>query len=217
VGDSNACDPSCNREPETVLHVAQLNEAYKGTDVLMRAIPLLEGSVPNLKLVIVGDGKLRAQHELHARRLGVADRVHFLGRVSDEERDYWLRTASAFAMPSRLPADGGGEGFGIVFLEATAAGLPVVAGNVGGARDAVADGQTGVLVDPDSVEEVARGIRRCLVDTSLRRRVAESRYSWLRRFSWETITPRIEIAVGEAVLGGRRSELRFVRAGRLPR
>ncbi len=86
------------------------------------------------------------------------DAIRFLGSVSDEERNLWLRRAHLLAMPSRLPAGGfAGEGFGIAYLEAGAYGKPVVAGNVGGALDSVSDGESGLLVDP--TDPVAR--RRC--------------------------------------------------------
>ena len=98
--------------------------------------------------------------------------MRFLGAVSDAERDTWLRRADLLAMPSRLPGAGrAGEGFGIVYLEAGAYGKPVVAGNVGGALDAVRDGETGLLVDPADAHAVAEAIARLLLDPDLARRL----------------------------------------------
>ena len=99
---------------------------------------------------------------------GVADSVRFLGSVSDQQRNAWLRRTQLMAMPSRLPAGGfAGEGFGIAYLEAGVYGKPVVAGNVGGVLDAVLDGVTGLLVDPLDQLAVAEAITRLLVDPEL--------------------------------------------------
>ena len=111
--------------------------------------------MPDVTWTVVGEGSLRPRLEALAAQYGVEAQVRFLGDLSDEERDRWYRSAHVFVMPSRLPPEGGGEGFGIVYLEAAAHGLPVVAGNVAGARDAVVDGETGLLVDPTDHLEVA--------------------------------------------------------------
>jgi phosphatidyl-myo-inositol dimannoside synthase len=123
----------------------------------------------------------------------VADSVDFLGAVSDERRDSWLRRARVLAMPSRLPAGGfAGEGFGIVYLEAGAHGKPVIAGNVGGALDAVADGESGLLVDPTDPLKVADAISSLLLDDELASRLGRGGAERARRFAWPTIVERVE-------------------------
>ena len=95
-------------------------------------------------------------------------------------------------MPSRLPPDGGGEGFGIVYLEAAAHGLPVVAGNVAGARDAVQDGVTGLLVDPTDPRAVAGAATRLLLDPEERSRLGQSGAERAAEFAWPRIVARVE-------------------------
>src|SRR4051812_16563985 len=157
-------DRPANGRP-TLLTIARLEDRYKGHDVVMRAMPLIRARVPDMQWVIIGDGPLRTGLEQLATAQGVADNVHFAGAVSDAERDDWLRRAHVFTMPSRLPAGGfAGEGFGIVYLEANAREIPVVAGHVGGALDAVIDGETGLLVDPTDHVAVAEAIAGLLGD-----------------------------------------------------
>ena len=117
-----------NGQP-TVLTIARLEDRYKGHDVILRALPLVRAEVPDVRWRVVGDGPLRATLEDRATALGLGNVVQFLGSISDEARDEELARANAFCMVSRLPAGGfAGEGFGIVYLEANAHGLPVVGG-----------------------------------------------------------------------------------------
>ncbi len=106
-------------ERPTFVTIARLEDRYKGHDVLIRALPLVRAKVPDVQWVVIGDGPLRPALEQLARANDVADAVRFLGAISDEQRNRWLRRADLLAMPSRLPAGGfAGEGFGIVYLEA---------------------------------------------------------------------------------------------------
>ena len=118
--------------PPTLLTVARLEDEYKGHDVVLRALTAIRERVPDVTWVVVGEGSLRPRLEGLAAKYGVEEQVRFLGDLSDEERDRWYRSAHVFVMPSRLPPDGGGEGFGIVYLEAAAHGLPGRGGRRGG-------------------------------------------------------------------------------------
>jgi phosphatidylinositol alpha-1,6-mannosyltransferase len=190
-------------ERPTVVTVARLTHHYKGHDVLLRSLVLVRERVPDVELVVIGDGPLRAELEGLARSLGVADAVRFLGAVSDEERNLWLRRADVFAMPSRLPGEGlAGEGFGIVFMEAAAYGKPVVAGNVGGALDAVLDGQTGLLVDPTDPPAVAEAIARLLLDEELAHRLGGAGAQRAPSFAWPAIVKRVEAVLLEQLERG---------------
>jgi phosphatidylinositol alpha-1,6-mannosyltransferase len=196
-------DPSPLPESRpTLLTIARLEDRYKGHDVIIRSLPLLRATVPDAQWVVIGDGPLRPGLERLAAAHGVSDAVRFLGAVSDRERDQWLRRASALAMPSRLP-DGGfaGEGFGIVYLEAGAFAKPVLAGNVGGALDAVADGETGLLVDPTDHVAVARGAAELLGDASLARRLGENGAKKARDLAWPQICKRVEATLRECLDG----------------
>lgn len=138
-------------------------------------------------------GTRKEQLERLAEIYGVADSVHFLGQVDNGERDGWLERAHVFAMPSRVPGGGlGGEGFGIVYMEASWHGLPVVAGDVGGAVDAVVDGETGLLVDANDPVAVADTLARLLLDPELSRKLGECGSARAQEFAWPIITRRVE-------------------------
>ena len=131
-------------------------EAYKGFDEVIEALPAVATDVPDIAYLIAGDGDDRARIEQKAADLGVADRVVFAGYVPEAEKADHYRLADAFVMPGR------GEGFGIVYLEALACGVPVVASRLDASREAVRDGMLGQVVDPDDPADVRRGILNAL-------------------------------------------------------
>jgi phosphatidylinositol alpha-1,6-mannosyltransferase len=187
----------------TLLTVARLEDDYKGHDVVLEALTTVSERVPDVRWVVIGDGSLRPRLEQLAADYGVREHVCFLGDVSDEERDHWYRSAHVFVMPSRLPPDGGGEGFGIVYLEAAAHGLPVVAGNVAGARDAVVHGETGLLVDPTDHLAVAAAVTRLLRDPVERVRLGERGAERAAEFTWPEIAGRVEELLLKLMNGAR--------------
>jgi phosphatidylinositol alpha-1,6-mannosyltransferase len=190
--------------PPTIVTVARLRNRYKGHDVLMRALPLIRARVPTARWVIVGDGPLRHHLEALADTQGVSEAVRFAGVISDSERDALLRRSHVFAMPSRLPAPGlAGEGFGIVYLEAGARGLPVVAGKAGGALDAVLDGRTGLLVDPQDHVAVSDAISDLLLERERAERMGEAGAANARAHAWPVVGARVEELLRDAVTAGR--------------
>jgi phosphatidylinositol alpha-1,6-mannosyltransferase len=176
----------------TVVSVARLDQRYKGIDVLLRAMPLVHARVPHVSLRIIGDGPRRGAYERLADAIGASAYVSFLGRLPDQQRNAMLAEAAVFAMPSRLPADGGGEGFGIVYLEAAARTVPSVAGAVAGARDAVLDGKTGVLVDPTDHIAVAEALTELLSDPSRRAALGRAAAERARQHAWPKIAGQVE-------------------------
>jgi phosphatidylinositol alpha-1,6-mannosyltransferase len=197
-------------ERPTLLTISRLKDRYKGHDVLMRSLVSIREQVPDVQWIVIGDGPLRPELEALAGSLMLADCIRFLGSVSDEERNSWLRRADVLAMPSRLP-DGhrGGEGFGIVYLEAGAYGMPVLAGNVAGAVDAVSDGETGLLVDPTDAAAVAAAGTRLLRDRVLAARLGAAGAERARRFAWPQIVEQVRAVLlaqlsepGEPGFGG---------------
>jgi phosphatidylinositol alpha-1,6-mannosyltransferase len=132
------------------------NERYKGQDRIISLIPNLRARFSNLVYLIVGDGADRKRLEALVSRLGVEEYVVFAGRIPESEKIDHYNLADAFAMPSDS------EGFGFVFLEAAACGLPVLGGSTDGSRDALVDGRLGVMVDPDSPEELLGGLEEIL-------------------------------------------------------
>ncbi len=177
----------------TIVTVARLVDTYKGHDIIIRALVQVRERVPDVQWLVVGDGPLRSGLERLASEAGVSDAVHFLGAVTDAERDAALDQAHVFAMPSRLPPGGvGGEGFGIVYLEANARGLPVVAGGVGGAPDAVVHEETGILVDPEDSGAVADALTSLLLDPDRARRLGDAGARRAQGFAWPLIARQLE-------------------------
>jgi glycosyltransferase involved in cell wall biosynthesis len=131
-------------------------ERYKGFRQVMQALAALRTEEPLLSYMMVGDGNDRPDLEAYAEELGIRDRVVFTGLVPESEKADHYRLADAYVMPSR------GEGFGFVFLEALACGLPVVGSRLDGSREALRDGQLGRLVDPGNPEEIKDAIREAL-------------------------------------------------------
>jgi glycosyltransferase involved in cell wall biosynthesis len=128
------------------------NEQYKGYDQALRALPAIKQRFPNVRYIIGGRGGDRPRIESLAKELGVGENVILSGFIPEHELVSHYNLCDVFAMPSK------GEGFGIVFLEALSCGKPVIAGNKDGSVDAVLNGQLGLLVDPDSVDEIAAAI-----------------------------------------------------------
>jgi phosphatidylinositol alpha-1,6-mannosyltransferase len=192
--DEPGATPPLNGERRTsdIVTVARLQERYKGFDVMLRALPLIVARVPDARWVVVGDGELRADIQETASAWGLEDRVVLLGAVSDAERDRRLQGAAVFAMPSRVPPHGGGEGFGIVYLEAGRHRTPVVAGGEGGALDAVVHGQTGTLVDPRDHVALADALIDLLTDEERAARLGAAGEDRARALSWASMVDQVE-------------------------
>ena len=147
-----------------LLSVARLVE-WKGQDVVLQALPRIREAFPTVYYVIVGKGPYQEALQELSQRLGVEEAVIFAGFVPDEQLPLYYAAADVVVLPSREIRPGVPvEGFGITLMEAAASGKPVVAGNVGGTDDAVVDGVTGLLVDPNDVEAVADAILALLND-----------------------------------------------------
>jgi glycosyltransferase involved in cell wall biosynthesis len=127
----------------------------KGIDIVLRAVKMLHDRGIPCRYNVIGEGKERATLENLAVELHVDDSACFMGHVSEERKWACFRSADVFVMPSRVDARLAHEGFGIAFLEAAACGTPAVGSRAGGIPDAVIDGETGLLVKPESPEEVA--------------------------------------------------------------
>lgn len=127
-------------------------ERYKGFDQVLECLPRLAREIPDIAYLVCGDGPDRPRLQAKAAALGIAHLVRFSGFVAERDKADYYRLADAFVMPSR------GEGFGIVFLEAIACGTPVVGSTIDGSREALLEGALGVLVDPDDLDDIFRGI-----------------------------------------------------------
>lgn len=165
----------------------------KGQDTLIHALPLVRHRIRDAVLLLVGAGRYREELETLAGSLGVADAVVFTGGVPHEALPAHYAAGDVFAMPCRTRRGGlDVEGLGIVFLEASATGLPVVVGDSGGAPDAVLDGETGLLVDGRNVGMVADRLIQLLTDDALRQRMGTAGRAWVERdWKWEVLADRL--------------------------
>jgi len=169
-----------------IITVARL-VPHKGQDMGIRALAALRTEFPELRYIIVGEGEEEDALRNLARELGVRDRVCFAGAMRDDELPEAYATSTVYLGASRVDRGINAEGFGISFLEASASGLPVVAGDSGGVRSAVRDGETGVVVPPTDIEAITAALGRYLRDEPLRRltgaagrKAVETHYNWDR-------------------------------------
>ena len=175
----------------------------KGQDTLIRAMPRVLAAVPDAVLLIVGGGPYRRRLERLAERTGVAPAVRFTGEVPWEQLPAHYGAGDVFAMPCRTRWGGlDVEGLGIVYLEASATGLPVVAGDSGGAPDAVLEEETGWVVPGGSVTQVAQRLVALLEDAELRRRTGGRGRAWIeQRWRRDLLAHRLMRLLGEDVAG----------------
>jgi phosphatidylinositol alpha-1,6-mannosyltransferase len=166
----------------------------KGQDTLILAMPAILARVPDAVLLVVGGGPYAGQLKKLAAETGVQDSVRFTGPVPWEELPAHYGAGDVFAMPCRTRRGGlDVEGLGIVYLEASATGLPVVAGDSGGAPDAVLDGETGWVVRGGSAEESADRIVTLLRDPALRRRMGERGRAWVEeKWRWDLLAEQLK-------------------------
>ncbi|MGV9285966.1 glycosyltransferase family 4 protein [Streptomyces sp. NPDC003719] len=166
----------------------------KGQDTLIRAMPRVLAAQPDAVLLIVGGGPYEKDLRRLARDTGVAASVRFTGAVPWAELPAHYGAGDVFAMPCRTRRGGlDVEGLGIVYLEASATGLPVVAGDSGGAPDAVLDGETGWVVRGDSAEQTADRVTALLADPELRRRMGERGRSWVEeKWRWDLLAEHLK-------------------------
>jgi phosphatidylinositol alpha-1,6-mannosyltransferase len=172
----------------------------KGQDTLIHAWPLVLANIPGAILLLVGDGPYRDRLERMARHLGVAGSVIFAGAPSRAELPAYFDAGDVFAMPCRTRRRGlDVEGLGMVFLEAAAAGRPVVGGDSGNSADAIRDGETGYVVSGRSVADLAERLNRLLTDPGAAKAMGEKGVAWVHQeWRWEIIARRFgEILAGE--------------------
>ena len=157
----------------------------KGQDTLVEALPEIVATYPDAHLVIIGVGPRLEYIHKRAIQLGVLENISFLGRARYQELPRLISLGEIFAMPSRSRFGGLEiEGLGIVYLEASACGLPVVGGIAGGAPDALIEGETGFAVDGRSASEVARAIKILLHDPRRAKAMGERGRQWIAQ-EWE--------------------------------
>lgn len=167
-----------------VLFVGRL-VPQKGVEYLIRAVPSIVKRHPEAKFIIIGDGWSRSYLESLSMSTGHRDKIRFVGFISDSELVEQTMSADVLVIPSIY------EPFGIVALEGMAAGVPVVAGNVGGLAEIIEHDRTGVLVYPRSPESIAWGVKRVLSDSEYSRWLIQNAKKKIRQiYSWQAVAKR---------------------------
>ena len=163
----------------------------KGIDTVLRALPTIIQTCPDVAYVIAGTGPDRARLERLATRLGIRERVRFVGDIDHNRLPLYYSAADLFVMPARQdPLDV--EGFGLVFLEANACGTPVIGACTGGIPDAIQDGETGLLIPPDAPDALAEATLHVLTDPELAETLGrQGRHRAVHEASWDHIADHL--------------------------
>ena len=159
----------------------------KGQDKLIDAMPSILESISNAHLLIVGQGPYQSKLVKRVKKLGLEESVTFVGRINYEKLPEYICVGDLFAMPSRSRFGGlEVEGLGIAYLEASACGLPVIAGSSGGAPDAVVDGKSGVVVNGTDITAIAKTVIKFLRDPEGSRQMGQFGRNWVvEKWRWE--------------------------------
>jgi phosphatidyl-myo-inositol dimannoside synthase len=162
-----ASQDEAGKDAIALLSVTRLTmeDRYKGIHITLAAISRLLPEFPGLRYTVVGDGSDRSWLQHRAYELGIADRIRFVGQVSDAELNELYAACDVFVLPSTH------EGLGIVYLEALARGKPVIGVRAGGVADVVVHEANGLLLEEQTVDGLAAAIRRLALDPRLRRRL----------------------------------------------
>jgi len=192
-----AKSPKPRKGPKKMLTVARL-DLHKGHDRILEALAILKDQGLTPRYLIAGAGEEEFRLRRMSQKLGLTEQVIFAGFIAENQLPKVYAGADIFIMasreiPGRLDLI---EGFGISFLEASASGLPLIAGRSGGVPDAVRDGETGILVNPDDPREIAEALKRLLDDHDLASRLGNEGRRWtLTQMSWERVAERLERSI----------------------
>ncbi len=178
-------------EKKVIVSVGRLVHR-KGQDVLITAMPEILREIPDAHLLLIGEGPYRQYLESQVKKLKIDSHVSFIGRISYADLPRYICLGEVFAMPARSRLAGlEVEGLGIVYLEASACGLPVIAGNSGGAPDAVREGVTGVVVDGRDRQTVAQSITELLAAPERARSMGLAGRAWIiEEWRWQIWSER---------------------------
>jgi len=181
-----------------VLFVGALTKwhTYKGLDVLLQALQMSMESLPNIFLLVVGDGDLKPQYESMAENLGVADHAIFAGNSTDEELPEFYAASDLVTLPSKDMS----EGFGLTLLEANSSGRPCIASKTGGIPEIIKDGYNGRLVPPNNPRALAQGIITMAKDSNARQRMGVNGRRLARSHDWTTVAEETENAYLAAIV-----------------
>jgi phosphatidyl-myo-inositol alpha-mannosyltransferase len=187
------------RPGKTVLFLGRYDESRKGVAVLLDALPALVERFPEVQVLIVGHG---SDDELRSKAGGLAGHLRFLGQVDDAAKASAMRSADVYCAPNL-----GGESFGIVLVEAMAAGTPVVASDLHAFRRVLRDGEAGRLVAVDDSAALAEGLIAVLEDDALAQRYADAGTAAVRRYDWPVVASQIMRVYETVAVSGSKVEV----------
>lgn len=171
---------------KNILFVGRL-EPRKGLTTLLQSIPLIQKyTTERIRLIVVGNGVLTRYYRSRIPP-AAEDSVIFTGEASFDDLPRFYKTADIFCSPATY-----GESFGIVLIEAMAAGVPIVAGNNEGYRKVIKDGVNGLLVDPTNPDQIARAIARLLHSPKLACQISSRGIEDVKKYSWSSVVDQIE-------------------------
>lgn len=177
-------------ETAAVLLTVGRLQKRKGHDMVIRALPGIMQKFPNVRYIIVGEGEERDHLERLAEEKGVTGKVVFAGNISDKDLPGFYAMCDVFVMPNREIA-GDIEGFGMVFLEANAAGKPVIGGESGGTSESIRNGETGFRINGEDLDELTERILHLLASPEMATQLGREGQRWVcRELSWEAVAER---------------------------
>jgi len=175
----------------TIVHLGRFRK-YKGIHTILKAMVLVKKDIPNARLILIGDGQELPNLKILAQKLNLQDCTTFTGFVSEEEKIQHLRQAHLLVNASAK------EGWGLTNIEANACGTPAVATDVPGYKDSVIHGQTGLLIEHDNTEAMARGITQCLSQATFLEELSHQTVEWAQKFNWDKTAEGTFKAIEEA-------------------
>ena len=176
--DTNIYKPGVKNKNPLILYVGRL-QYYKSLHVFIVAASKVLHEIPEAEFVIAGEGEEKANLIKFAEKLGILEKIKFLGKVTEAEKINLFQKAWVFVNPSLM------EGWGITTIEANACGTPAIASNVPGLKDAVKDTKTGLLIRYGQYDGFAKAIKNLIKDNALRKKMSEESVNWANNFSWE--------------------------------
>jgi len=176
--DLHRPDPSLKSSTPLIVSFGRLKK-YKSVDHLLRAVALVRERIPKMQVIVIGEGDYRSSLEALCVQLHISDVVRFTGFVDEREKISELQQAW-FAVNTSPK-----EGWGLTVIESNACGTPVLASDVPGLRDAIKDGETGILYEYGNIGQLAERILELVENRELRMRLSEQAYAWSRKFDWD--------------------------------
>ncbi len=178
------------RDDKTILFVGALSKwhSYKGLDVLINAFALANKLCRDIVLIVIGDGSLKPIYQRLASELNLAEKVVFVGNISDQDLPLYYAASDLLVLPSKDRS----EGFGLTILEANACGKPAIGSNVGGIPDAIHDESNGLLVPPNNPEALSSAIIRLVENDSVRSELGRNGRTFAEAHSWSRVAEATE-------------------------